>query len=155
MKKIWAMILTAALFLPCLTALAEPGRIDDSLFDTAKQALRCMDTGDFQRASALLGCADEDELRQLAEGEFSTLGDGSAQTRISVAFVSGGAWYLAVPTREPSSSDVDALLLDCGSGNGFSGASRASWGSVEKKLDKSDWVIWNEEYAEDVVVIDD
>ncbi|MDO4357449.1 MAG: hypothetical protein Q4E13_13185 [Clostridia bacterium] len=155
MKKICACMLIAMLCATCAVALAEPGRIDDRLFDVAKQTLHCLDTGDYQTASALLGCTDSDALQQLVEEEFSTLGGGSAQTRIAVAFVKKDKWYLAVPTSEPSSDDVETLVLSCGSGSCASDVSFAQWSSVSKQLDKSSAVIWNEEYAADVIVIED
>lgn len=155
MKKIGLGLLIATLCAMSCAALAEPGRIDDRLFDTAKQTLHCLDTGDYQKASALLGCTDADSLAQLVADNFTTLGYGEAQTRISVAFIKNDKWYLAVPTREPSSDDVEALVLNCGSGSCASDVSFALWGSVAGQLDASGAVIWNEEYAADVVVIED
>lgn len=155
MKKIGLGLLIATLCAMSCAALAEPGRIDDRLFDTAKQTLHCLDMGDYQKASALLGCTDADALAQLVADSFTTLGSGEAQTRISVAFIKNDKWYLAVPTREPSSDDVEALVLNCGSGSCASDVSFALWGSVASQLDDSGAVIWNEEYAADVVVIED
>ncbi len=155
MKKFCIGLLVAALCAACVAALAESGRIDDRLFDVAKQALHCLDTGDYQTASALLGCTDSDALQQLVEDNFSTLGGGSAQTRVAVAFVKKDKWYLAVPTAEPSSDDVETLVLNCGSGSCASDVMFAEWSAVSKQLDKSSAVIWNEEYAADVVVIED
>ena len=41
MKKIGLGLLIATLCVMSCAALAEPGRIDDRLFDTAKQTLHC------------------------------------------------------------------------------------------------------------------
>lgn len=153
MRKLIIAMMVALLC--CTGALAESGRIDDQLFNSAKQTLHSIDTGNYTTASALLGCADKDTLEALATQQFTTLGAGTAQTRISVAFFHEQAWYIAVPTAEPANAEVEALLLNCGSGNGFVSAERASWGDVQAMLDASGAIIWNEEYAPDVVVIVD
>lgn len=155
LKKISVGWLVAILCAVNCIALAEPGRIDDKLFDTAKQTLHCLDTGDYQTASALLGCTDSDALKQLVADNFTTLGGGTAQTRISVAFLKNDVWYLAVPTAEPASDTVETLVLDCGSGSCASSVFFAQWCSVSEKLDDCSAVIWNEEYASSVVVIED
>lgn len=153
MRKLILMILLAALC--CTSAMAESGRIDDRLFNSAKQTLHCLDTGDYQIASGLLGCADSDALRTLVSGKFTTLGGGMAQTRISVAFFCNQLWYLAVPTAEPASAEVEVLLLNCGRGDGFLEVNHALWGDVEPMLESAEAVIWNEEYVPDVFVIMD
>lgn len=153
MKKFLIGLLTAALIL-CSCAVAELDRIDDRLFNTAKRTLHCLDTGDFQTASALLSFIDSDALKQFAADNFSTLGDGSAQTRISVAYACDGKWYLAVPTQQPASG-VETLLLDCGSGSVISSMSEIDWKKVASALDKASMVIWNEEAGSNVVVISD
>jgi len=152
MKKILMIIL--ALALSCSAAMAESGRIDDRLFSTAKQALHCVDTGDYQTASELLVGVDAQTLQQLAEQNFTTLGSGTAQTRISVAFYISGNWFLAVPTTEPSLPEVEALVLNCGLGDGVLEARYLLWGDVELGLDAAEAVIWNEEYIPGVFVIE-
>lgn len=154
MKKLLWTMLIAALCFTGVSAMAESGRIDDLLFNNAKQTLYCMDTGDYKTASALLGCMDMAEIQAL-KAQFATLGGGTAQTRISVAFYCNQQWNLAVPTAEPSSAEIEALLLNCGSGMEFASAQHAVWGDVQTMLDGSEAVIWNEEYAPDVFVIMD
>lgn len=153
MKKILLMILAVALGMSG-AALAESGRIDDQLFNTAKQTLYCLDTGDYQTASALLGCVDMESLESLVAQNFTTLGFGTAQTRISVAFYLNGVWYLAVPTAEPAAPEVEALMLNCGLGGGVLEVSHQLWGNVEMGLDMAEAVIWNEEYIPGVFVIE-
>lgn len=153
MKKILMIILALALGC-CGTATAESGRIDDKLFNTAKQALYYMDIGDYQAAGELLVSVDAQTLRLLAEQNFTTLGSGAAQTRISVAFYVSDNWFLAVPTAEPSMPEVEALVLNCGIGDGVLEARFLLWGDVELGLDAAEAVIWNEEYIPGVFVIE-
>lgn len=153
MKKVYMGILAILLCLTTCAASAESGRIDDYLFNAAKQTLYCIDTGDYRTASAILGCTDIDSLKTLVAENFTTLGGGMAQTRISVAFFYNQLWYIAVPTMEPASPEVEALLLNCGYGNEFLEAGHAFWGDIQMALDLSEAVIWNEEYAPGVYMI--
>lgn len=152
MKKILMILLVIALS-GCV-AMAESGRIDDQLFFTAKQALYCLDTGDYATASALLGGMDAQALETMVRENFTTLGSGLAQTRISVAFYVSGYWFLAVPTAEPSLPEVEALVLNCGLGDGVLEARQLFWGDVTLGLDAAEAVIWNEEYIPGVFVIE-
>ena len=151
MKKI--IICLLALVLCCAGALAESGRIDDRLFNIAKQTMFCIDTGDYPTASALLGCVGSDSLRDIIETNLTTVGAGNAQTRISVAFFYEGMWYLAVPTAEPADPMVEALLLVCGDGAGVQQVLTAYWGNVQTAMDLSEAIIWNEEYVPGVMLI--
>ena len=152
MKKILMIIL--AMLLCCSAAMAESGRIDDQLFNTAKQALYYLDTGDYAMAGTLLGGLDAQMLQHMATENFTTLGSGMAQTRISVAFYVSGNWFLAVPTAEPSLPEVEALVLNCGLGDGVLEARQMFWGDVALGLDAAEAVIWNEEYIPGVFVIE-
>lgn len=154
MKKFCSAMLALALCCVSIAAWAEEsGRIDDRLFNMAKQTLHCLDVGDYQTASAQLGCADIDTLKALVDEQFTTLGYGEAQTRISVAYYLDQTWRLAVPVSEPSHADVEALLLNCGNGDGVQSAGCVRWGEVQSALDSAEAVIWNEEYTQGVVVI--
>ena len=153
MKRILMIILAMAVLCGS-AALAESGRIDDQLFNTAKQALFYLDTGDYETASTLLGNVDADTLKALVAENFTTLGGGLAQTRISVAFYVSGHWFLAVPTAEPSMPEVEALVLNCGPGDAVLEARYLLWSDVELGLDAAEAVIWNEEYIPGVFVIE-
>lgn len=153
MKKILMLTLAMALFFGS-TAMAESGRIDDALFNIAKQSVFYLDTGDYATASSLLGCADAEALKLMVEENFTTLGGGLAQTHISVAFYISGNWFLAVPTAEPSLPEVEALVLNCGLGDSVLEARFMLWGDVELGLDVAEAVIWNEEYIPGVFVIE-
>lgn len=151
MKKMLICLLMLAIC--CGSAVAESGRIDDRLFNVAKQTLFCIDTGDYHTASTLLGCIDTDSLRELIETNLTTVGSGAAQTRISVAFYYNDMWYLAVPTAEPADPMVEALLLVCGDGMDVYQVLTAYWGNVQNAMDTSEAVIWNEEYVPGVQFI--
>ena len=153
MKRFTMIMIAVLLCLMGSTAVAESGRIDDNLFNSAKQTLFCIDTGDYRTASALLGCVDIDTLRTFVAQNFTTLGYGTAQTYISVAFSYNGLWYLAVPTQEPAFAEVEALVLSCGNGTHFQAVNFACWGDVQNALDYSEAVIWNEEYSPGVYLI--
>lgn len=154
MKRICSVMLAFLLCCAgCAAVAEESGRIDDRLFNTAKQALHCLDVGDYQTASAQVGCADIDALKSLVDDQFTMLGFGQAQTRISVAYFREQTWYLAVPVMEPASADVEALLLNCGDGSDVNSVGCALWGDVQSALDSAEAVIWNEEYTSGVVVI--
>ena len=161
MKNIAAVACVLAIMLTGLGAFAENAvpELDPLLFLRAKEALVLFDAGDFEGASALLGFEDPAELKKFMTGNFPTLGGGAdqpaVQTIVSVACWTGNMWMLAVPLYEPAETGIDTLVLTINPEDStrFSGYMYAQWGDVELHLAQCDYVLWNEEYIKNELVI--
>ena len=145
MKKVLCILLV--LLLAGSAALAAP-QLSGSLFDSAKQALRYLSSGEYERLVTLLPFSviapGADEWQRFA-GSFSSL--SKPQTKYAVAFWSGSAWIVAVPVHTPDSGSVEVMALSSEDGATFSGYQCASWSQIESACAKSDHVLWNEEYV--------
>lgn len=145
MKKTLCVILV--LLLIGSTAFAVP-QLSGSLFDSAKQAVRYLSSGEYERLVTLLPFSDV--APSAAEWErfarlFANLSD--VQTDYAVAFWTGSAWVLAVPVQVPDSASVETLALSSEDGSSFIGYGYTTWGRVENEYSSSDYVIWNSEYV--------
>ena len=160
MKKFIAIMVSLLLTISCW-AYAESGVIalDDSLFRAAKDTLLLFEKNDFEGAASLLAFGTADEFEKFVSGNYKTFGAEPVQTVVSVAWLNGGAWQIAVPLHEPVSGDIETLVLvtdniDC---TAFCGYRYADWEYVETEISCSDYVIWNEEYvaAESMIIYTD
>lgn len=162
MKKFFAAICALMFMISGPGAFAENivPELDPMLFMRAKEALVLFDIGDYEGAASLLGFEDSEELKKFMVGNFLTLGGGTieqptVQTTVSVACWLGDMWMLALPLYEPAAPEIDTLVLTISPEDNtrFNGYVYALWGDVELQLSMCDYVIWNEEYIENDLVI--
>ena len=152
MKKI---LLSVLIFLTlislCCSALAVP-KLSESLFDYAKATINCLASGSYDKIVTNLPFSDvspsADEWERFAKGNFTSLSGAQPQTQYIVAYWTGRVWKVAVPVSEPSSSDVETLVLTSEDGSSFNGYGCMSWGDVEAEYSVSDYVSWTHEYAD-------
>ena len=146
MKKI--LCLTLALMLIGALALADAPEFSDTLFSSAKQAVKYLASGEYERLVTLLPFSDV--APSAAEWEsfaanYSNL--SSVQSDYAVAFWKGGVWVVAVPIQEPLDGSVEALALSSEDGATFNGYRYATWSQVEAACSQSSHVLWNDEYV--------
>lgn len=151
MKKILICFLVALMILSSLlVANAEVPSLSESLFSYAKKALTNLASGDYDKVVTNLPFSDvspsADEWRNFTEGSFSSLSGSSPQTKYAVAYWTGRMWEIAVPVSEPSSGNVETLILISEDGESFVGYGCSTWSSVCSEYESSNHVIWNEEY---------
>lgn len=146
-------LLIALLLIAASSAYAseiEIPRIADTLFDSAKQALFYLSSGEYERLVTLLPFSDvapsAKEWQNFVEGNFKSLVD--VQTEYSVSYWSGEFWSLAVPASNPDSDDVEALVLTSEDGETFSGCCYAIWKDVKEDYEASAYVVWNKEFVD-------
>lgn len=155
-RRLLGCMLICALLCGC-GALAEVPRLGEGMFKYAKNTLTCLGSGDYDKIVTAVPfsdvCPSADEWAGLAEGSFTSLAGSTPQKKYAVAYWTGEAWKIAVPVAEPSSADVEALVLFSEDGKTFSGYSCAGWGKVEKEYHKAEYVQWNDEYNGSTSVI--
>ena len=146
MKKLLCMVLIGLLV--GATALAAAPQFSDSLFDSAKQAVAYLASGEYERLVNLLPFSDvapsASEWESFA-GNYSDL--NNVQDDYAVAWWTGNVWILAVPVQVPDSGSVEVLALSSEDGATFNGYRYATWSQVETACQQSDHVVWNEEYV--------
>jgi len=161
MKRSLLLILALIMaFSVCAHAESGVVPLNDRLFKDAKESLLLFEAGDHAAAAELLGFGTAEEFEKFIRGNFTTFGTEPVQTKVAVAWWNGSAWTMAVPLHEPSSPDVEVLVLvtnniDC---SAFCGYRYAEWSEIETELAGCDYVVWNEEYIEDasmVIYMDD
>ena len=154
MKKTMTVVTALALLLIGATALAAAPQLDDGLFLSARKAMGCLSSAEYERVVTLLPFSDvapsAAEWERFA-GNFSTL--DNAQTDYAVAYWTGSLWKLAVPAQNPDSGDVEVLVLSSEDGSSFTGYRYATWDQVETDLGSSDHVTWNKEYVGSAPVV--
>jgi len=131
-------------------------QLSDTLFGSAKEALRCLASGEYERLVAILPFSgyspSADEWRSFAQGNFSTLNQG-VQTEYAVAYWNGGHWKLAIPLETPSRGDVEVFLLQSQDGQTFCGYQYGRWANVYAEVQAAEHVTWNREYTDTSLVI--
>ena len=147
MKK--ALCVMLALLLIGASALAGGApQLSGSLFSAAKQAVGYLASGEYERLVNLIPCSGvapgASEWERFARSYRNLSG---AQHEYAVAYWKGGSWRIAVPIQEPSSDDVEVLMLLSEDGETCSGYKYATWGQVEGEYASSDHVTWNREYV--------
>ena len=145
MKKLLCLMLV--LLLAMSAALAAP-QLSDSLFDAAKRAAQWLANGDYdalaQRMPFSGTAPDADEWSAFASSYRTS---GEVQQRYAVGYWRSGGRSVAVPLREPSSPDVEVLVLASEDGFSFSGYRFATWAQVAQEYAASEHVVWNAEYV--------
>ena len=146
MKK--AFLTVMALLLAGTVALAGAPKLSSGLFDSAKQALVILSSGDYEGLSDRLPFSgdmpDARQWQSLAEG-FSDL--SSVQTDYAVGFWTGKLWVIAVPVQPPSDDSVEVLAFSSADGATFNACRYATWKQIESAFSDSSRVIWNQEYV--------
>ena len=149
MKRLFSWILIAVL-LCAIPAHAQTPALSENMFKYTKATLTALAGGAYEKIVANLpfsgGCPSAKEWKSLAEGSFTALTGSAPQTQYAAAWWNGRMWKIAVPVSEPDHEAVEALVLFSEDGSSFTGYSCAEWGSVERELQKADYVAWNEEY---------
>ena len=145
MKKAICIILIALMI--GASALAEVPQLSDDLFDSAKQAVAYLASGEYERLVTLMPFSDVAPSAQEWESFARNFNDlTSVQSDYAVGFWMGDMWVVAVPVQEPENGDVEVLALSSEDGNSFYGYRYATWAQVETACAKSDHVVWNVEY---------
>lgn len=156
MKRRISILLILLMLCMAATAYADVPQISADLFSSAKQALSCLSSGEYERLVTLLPFSGVSpsaaEWQSFAEGNFTTLG-GRVQSEYSVAYWTGSDWRLAVPVVAPDSSDVEALVLSSADGSTFSGYRYSKWKDIKDEYESASYVVWNQEYVESTPVI--
>lgn len=156
MKRRISLCLIILMLCMTATAYADVPQISSELFSSAKQALTCLSSGEYERLVTLLPFSGVSpsaaEWQSFADGNFSTLG-GSVQSEYSVAYWTGSDWRLAVPVFTPDNGDVEALVLSSADGSTFSGYRYSRWKDVKSEYESASYVVWNQEYVEAMPVI--
>jgi len=146
MKK--AVLTIMALLLIGSVALAGAPKLSAGLFDSAKQALCLLASGDYEGLSDRLpfsgSAPDAHQWQSLAES-FADL--SSVQTDYAVGFWTGNIWVIAVPVQPPSDGSVEVLAFSSEDGTSFNAFRYATWKQIETACGKSSRVIWNQEYV--------
>jgi len=146
MKKTFLTVM--ALLLVGTVALAGAPKLSAELFDSAKQALVVLASGEYDGLSERLpfsgNAPDVRQWQSLADG-FSDL--SSVQTDYAVGFWTGSIWVIAVPVQPPSDGSVEALAFSSEDGATFNACRYATWKQIESACGKSSRVIWNQEYV--------
>ncbi|MBQ6347143.1 MAG: hypothetical protein IJI71_06235 [Clostridia bacterium] len=146
MKKTFLTVL--ALLLVGTTALAGAPKMSAGLFDSAKQALVALASGDYDALSDRLpfsgGAPDARQWQSLAE-RYADL--SSVQTDYAVGFWTGSIWVIAVPVQPPSDGSVEVLAFSSEDGATFKACRYATWKQIESACGESSRVIWNQEYV--------
>lgn len=146
MKK--TICLVVALLLVATLALADAPQFSDGLFSSAKQAVKYLSSGEYERLVTLLPFSDVAPSASEWESFAANFRDlSSVQKDYAVAFWSGSVWVVAVPIQEPSDGGVEALTLSSEDGATFNGYRYATWSQIESAYSQSSHVIWNDEYV--------
>lgn len=156
-KKIirFAAFITIAVML-CGSACA--GTSPRGAFKYAKNTLKCLASGDYDKIVALLPVSgispDRQEWKKLAKGSFTSLSESSLQTRYAVAYTIGDRWRIAVPVTTPSHADVEVFFLDTEDCESFCGYGHSDWARTVSEYRSAKHVVWNEEYLGDSVSVE-
>ena len=146
MKK--AFLSVMALLLIGTVALAGAPKLSQGLFDSAKQALVVLASGDYDALSDRLpfsgGVPDAKQWHSLAES-YADL--SSVQTDYAVGFWTGNIWVIAVPVQPPADGSVEVLAFSSADGTTFNACRYATWKQIESACSESSRVIWNQEYV--------
>ena len=144
----WICAALIAALMMSAAALADVPSPSDSLFSSAKEAVVCMASGEYERMVTLLPFSDvapsASEWASFAKN-YDDL--SNVQSDYAVAFWWSNIWVVVVPIQAPDDGSVEVLALSSDDGKSFSGYRYATWSQVEKALGDSDRVLWNKEYV--------
>ena len=150
MKKIISCILIAAMLLCAGFAVAATPAPSDELYTHIMNAMNLLAAGAYDKVVAAVPFADiapsAAEWQSFAEGNFTTLAGAQPQNEYIVLYWSGSVWKVAMPVQEPSSDDVETLVLSSEDGKTFIGYGCGLWGDIRAEYESSVYVKWTEEY---------
>ena len=145
MKKVLAFVLIGCMLAMCSAEMAYP---EDAVFEAAKQSVSLLAEGKFDGAAALLKLPlSVAELKAYVDSNLPQIYTADVQTDISVAWLSGGIWYIAVPIEIPNDSTVPAVVYTLTGTAGFAGIEVAVWRDAEQRSRQGECVKWNVEYT--------
>ena len=154
MKKFICTLIIIACILSTMALADGVPNLSSSLFGSAKEAVACLASGEYERLVTLLPFSDvspsASEWQSFA-GNFSNLSD--VQQDYAVAYWTGACWNIAVPVQVPEDDSVEVLVLTSYDGNTFSGYRYALWSQIESEYSTSDHVSWNQEYVDSAPVV--
>ena len=145
MKKLLCAML--ALLLIGSTAMAGTPKLSSALFASAKQALVCLSSGEYDRLDGLPFSQNAPSTQQwegLAE-RFADLSE--VQSDYAIGFWTGSIWVVAVPVLPPDDGSVEALAFSSEDGSSFNGCRYATWAQIEGASRDSSRVVWDQEYV--------
>ena len=146
MKK--AFMTVMALLLVGTIALAGAPKLSAGLFDSAKQALVSLASGDYDGLSDRLPFSgDAPDARQWQSLAESYADLSRVQTDYAIGFWTGNIWVIAVPVQPPADGSVEVLAFSSEDGTTFNACRYATWKQIESAYGKSSRVIWNQEYV--------
>lgn len=158
MKQKISLFLVLLLMFSAAAYASEVPQISEDLFSSAKQALTYLASGEYERLVTLLPFSDvspsASEWRSFTEGNFTTFTSNTVQTDYAVAYWTGSAWNLAVPTTEPNGDTIETLVLTSSDGSSFTGYRFSTWAEVKGEYLFAPYVIWDKEYIENTPVIE-
>lgn len=148
-----SLCLLLAILLTAGSALA--AQPEDGFYDTGREALYQMATGDLDGAVARIGFQfdesdstySEEGFRRIAQEEYAPdFDDQPTLQETAVAFYMDGMWYLALPVSEPSRDDMETFVLISPDQATFTGYAALSWSTVLEMSDLAQECYWNVEY---------
>ena len=155
MKKMTAFALCAALF--AMTPLVVSAKaLDSKLFDQAKDALTLISYGEYQKALDKLNFKnppDAADFEDFVCFELDSVLTQAVQTDVAVSFQKGKKVYLAIPVEEPSSRDVETMVLSSSDGKQFDGYASDTWEDVMKQVRRDKAAVWDEAYDPGTLVV--
>ncbi len=154
--KRWTAIALSAALMAAFPLLTSAKALDDSLFDSAKEALTLMSYGEYEKALNKLDFVNppsEADFEDFVCFELDDVLTQAVQTDVAVSFRRGKKVYLAIPVEEPSSRDVETLVLSSSNGAQFDGYRAATWGDVTKLANDDAGAVWNEPYDPGTLVV--
>ncbi len=154
--KRWTALLLSAALLAATPLLVSAKTLDEALFDNAKEALTLISYGEYQKALDKLDFVNppsEADFEDFVCFELDAALTQAVQTDVAVAYHKGKKLYLAIPVEEPSSRDVETLVLSSSDGAQFDGYKSDTWGDVTKLVKDDAAAVWNEPYDPGTLVI--
>lgn len=146
-----SLILAALLF----TGSALAAQPEDGFYDTGREALYKMATGDVDGAVERIGFQfdgndatySEEGFRQIIAEKYAPDFDNQPVLQdTAVAFYMDGLWYLALPVSEPRDGDMETFVLISPDQAAFTGYAALSWSTVVEMSDLAEECYWNVEY---------
>jgi hypothetical protein len=154
-KKWIALALCAALF-AASPLIANARGLDESLFDSAKEALTLLSYGEYQKALDKLNFTSAptaSEFEDFICFELDSVLTQAVQTDVAVAFQKSGKYWVALPVEEPVSRDVQVLLISSADGVRFDGYRAGAWGDALRAAGEDSSAVWNEPYDPGTLVV--
>ena len=154
-KRLTAFALSAVL-LAAMPLLVSAKTLNEALFDHGKEALTLISYGEYRKALKKLDFVNppsEADFEDFVCFDLDAVLTQAVQTDVAVSYHKGKKVYLAIPVEEPTSRDVETLVLSSSDGAQFDGYKAATWGDVMKLVRDDAAAVWNEPYDPGTLVI--